>query len=847
MEQWWQLPVLRCSALAGDASAARSPEQVTRFPLREEFDESLEQPDPIPLLVLLENGARNVGPGIGQKPAVARRRRDLADRDRGDADLRARLADSDARLLAALDENAKLVKERDTLALTAKKLSRNLAKGVWAAGPRGRRQQQQLAMVESTTDHHHQYEWSGPVEAFEQAAREFEDKLGRTETKIHLFPASMVDLAERYAAPRTVSIGPYHHGWSHAVLQMESTKHVASWHFVRASGRSVEEVYSAYLLYASTYGGDDEDEGMAVDPALRSAFSSDSDRIFSDVVLLENQLPWVVVETLMSFAPAPGLDLPKLVGRVKGSLQARQALDEKPPAWDSSYTPPHLLGLLRYYIVGTGTKLSSESSRGLSEKAEKVSISVSAVELAEMGIQLTATKTGAELKEMGVRKGLLSGELFLAPLSLDDANAGFLVNMAALELCTTPDFSEAGEERSTVCSYLCLLGMVTDRVEDVQELRTNHILQGGAGLTNEDALRLFISLEKHLRPGRCYLRTMLDIENYRVHRPVRTMVYRVWRPAMSRLPAPPPVPLLLLSPCEARTGAQLVGTKHLCGPDDSWVVRVPDKADGKLFVGSHEGGWVAAVDWRTLVIVNLFSDAEVVEASPIRSPKLEHIAPNCHRKIIFSEDPTSSSCILAAIPHRWSYVAVCKVGGDTSGWTVEKMGEKTIMDIAFCNGELYGLMYPNEELVKFEINIKRLPDTFTEMLDDHQPKNVKLRQPDSGLRRLWDVEVVIRNDHMYLCRGWEQFIRAYDPRHRYFLVFRYDGDAMLTMKAIRAATTTLATAKAAASLATAKAVARMIRNGEGKKRSRVGMRRCSLFCLTMTSRWWWLTMAKRWW
>ncbi|VAH35602.1 unnamed protein product [Triticum turgidum subsp. durum] len=439
--------------------------------------------------------------------------------------------------------------------------------GDLAVSSSGRQHQHQLVMVESTTDNHHgRYEWSGPVEAFEEAARAFEDKLGMAETKIHLFPVSMVDLAERYAAPRTVSIGPYHHGLSPAVLQMESTKHVASWHFVRASGRSVEEVYAAvcavadeargcydegrvrgladddfkpmmffdgcfllqYLLFACTDGDDDDDEeGMAVDPALRSAFSSDSDRIFSDVVLLENQLPWVVVETLMSFVPAPGLDLPKLVGRVKGSLQARQALGEKPPAWDSSYTPPHLLGLLRHYIVGTGTKLSSDSSsRGLSEKAEKVSISVSAVELAEMGIQLTATKTGAELKEMGVKKGLLSGELFLAPLSLDDANAGFLVNMAALELCTTPDFYEADEERSTVCSYLCLLGMVTDRVEDVQELRTNHILQGGAGLTNEDALRLFISLEKHLRPGRCYVRTMLAIENYRVQGPVRTMVYR---------------------------------------------------------------------------------------------------------------------------------------------------------------------------------------------------------------------------------------------------------------------------------------------------------------------------------
>ncbi|XP_020180785.1 B3 domain-containing protein Os03g0212300-like [Aegilops tauschii subsp. strangulata] len=77
---------------------------------------------------------------------------------------------------------------------------------------------------------------------------------------------------------------------------------------------------------------------------------------------------------------------------------------------------------------------------------------------------------------------------------------------------------------------------------------------------------------------------------------------------------------------------------------------------------------------------------------------------------------------------------------------------------------------------------QRLPDTFMEMLDGHRPKNVKLRQADNKLHRLWDVEVVIRNDHMYLCRGWEHFVRAYDLRHGYFLVFRYDGDAMLIVK-----------------------------------------------------------------
>ncbi|KAE8795718.1 hypothetical protein D1007_29312 [Hordeum vulgare] len=185
-------------------------------------------------------------------------------------------------------------------------------------------------------------------------------------------------------------------------------------------------------------------------------------------------------------------------------------------------------------------------------------------------------------------------------------------------------------------------------------------------------------------------------------------VCKVWRAAMSRLPAPPTVPLLLLSQCEAPTTEQLRGAKRLCGPDDSWDVRVPDKADGKWFVGSHEGGWVAAVDWSSLVIVNLFSDVFFLELEvfPVSSRNLEYINPSRLRKIIFSEDPTSSSCILAAIPHRRSSVAVCKIDGDKSGWTVEKMHGKTIMDIAFCNGELYGLVNPNEDLVKFEIGIK---------------------------------------------------------------------------------------------------------------------------------------------
>uniref|UniRef100_A0A3B5YT25 TF-B3 domain-containing protein n=1 Tax=Triticum aestivum TaxID=4565 RepID=A0A3B5YT25_WHEAT len=73
------------------------------------------------------------------------------------------------------------------------------------------------------------------------------------------------------------------------------------------------------------------------------------------------------------------------------------------------------------------------------------------------------------------------------------------------------------------------------------------------------------------------------------------------------------------------------------------------------------------------------------------------------------------------------------------------------------------------------------------MLGEDPPNNVKLRQASSGFCRLWDVELVIKKGHMYLCRGWEKFYRAYDLRLGYFLLFRYDDDAtMLIVKVFNA-------------------------------------------------------------
>ena len=77
-----------------------------------------------------------------------------------------------------------------------------------------------------------------------------------------------------------------------------------------------------------------------------------------------------------------------------------------------------------------------------------------------------------------------------------------------------------------------------------------------------------------------------------------------------------------------------------------------------------------------------------------------------------------------------------------------------------------------------------MPDKFAKLLDGREPREVKLREAGDGRRGLqWDVEVVFDGDgRMHLGRGWERFARAHCLQLGHFLVFRYDGDAVLTVK-----------------------------------------------------------------
>jgi hypothetical protein len=113
--------------------------------------------------------------------------------------------------------------------------------------------------------------------------------------------------------------------------------------------------------------------------------------------------------------------------------------------WDEP-RPPHLLGLLRRYKTG---------KEGIPPKwphVSKVSAS-SAVELAEIGIKLTASET-ALFTDMDVReRGPLCGKLSPAPLSLNNTRSCCLVNMAAFEVATVSSYRDH-PDCTAVCSYL---------------------------------------------------------------------------------------------------------------------------------------------------------------------------------------------------------------------------------------------------------------------------------------------------------------------------------------------------------------------------------------------------------
>ncbi|CAO2206022.1 unnamed protein product [Urochloa humidicola] len=163
-----------------------------------------------------------------------------------------------------------------------------------------------------------------------KTSERMESHFAMMQRRIHRFPQGLRGIGGEdggYIVPSVLAIGPYHHGLPH-LQEMEEVKHVAAYRFCGDAGRSTMEVYQRILSLAGDarhcYATDDEAVARLSDADLAAMLLLDGcfllqyiansgapmfagpnltsgQAILKDMMLLENQIPWMVLDALTEF------------------------------------------------------------------------------------------------------------------------------------------------------------------------------------------------------------------------------------------------------------------------------------------------------------------------------------------------------------------------------------------------------------------------------------------------------------------------------------------------------------------------------------------------------------------
>jgi hypothetical protein len=321
----------------------------------------------------------------------------------------------------------------------------------------------------------------------------------------------------KYFEPRVVSLGPIHHGNPKYQLAEEYKLGLAN-KFVKESGKTAGSLYAKieerigklreYFDGEVTNKYDDEClawmlfvDGCAV---LQFMYYAVQDKFQDvkikndlaafgqqDLFLLENQLPYQLLEDLMELS-----DNKVILQDSIDSFIENHANCKAPKKTSSTEKPAHLLDRLRTRLLFLGDEEKKRNNNSSIENTEGDWHSYRNVqELRAAGIQLKPSKTNSLIDlSFSDQNTFYPGYLHLPQIIVDDSTGPMFLNLIAFEGC--PDF----DNDFGVTSYICFLDALIDHPEDVKELRKAHILHNLLG-SDKEVSQLFNGIATDLVPN----------------------------------------------------------------------------------------------------------------------------------------------------------------------------------------------------------------------------------------------------------------------------------------------------------------------------------------------------------
>ncbi|GFY98164.1 hypothetical protein Acr_12g0007050 [Actinidia rufa] len=313
--------------------------------------------------------------------------------------------------------------------------------------------------------------------------------------------------------PKVVSIGPYHHG--RLELQfVENLKPMVARVFVSDSGKSIDKFYNkilwmvdearSFYVEGSTDAHSDEKfaemmllDGCFILGMIESIYGQKPSRIskYDEVIthlgmlvwysisadmvfLLENQIPFQVLESLMSLKFEDDEAMRMIDEFLHSPVSADLQFKIRKVVKNRKYEKPplHLLELFRTKLLldhicnsHRGTwKHKCRGKRILNFK-EYIQSYRSVTELEAKGIHFSPSNSKS-LNAVKFKSSCFYGRIELRPFFVTTKTKIMLSNMIAYELCpNNPNDLE-------VTSYIGFLKSLVDHADDVKELRMKHIL-----------------------------------------------------------------------------------------------------------------------------------------------------------------------------------------------------------------------------------------------------------------------------------------------------------------------------------------------------------------------------------